>query len=373
MTQSTKPISQNKFEIDTPALLLDLDAMEYNLHYMADYFIKRPVKLRPHVKIHKATPILAHMQLNAGGAIGITCAKLSEAECLAQAGIRDILIANQVIGPNKIKRLISLAKYSDVMVAIENASNAEEISTAAVAHHTTVRVLVEVDIGHHRCGVEPFEPALELTRKIVNLPGLLFMGVMGYDGHCTIKMPLSERRACSLKANQLLADTRTYIEKAGINIEIVSGSGTFTYQYAAEVPGITEIQAGTYLVNDTAFYEAGVTEFKPALTILATIISRQRRKGSENLAVIDMGRKSIDTYYGLPKVKAPLGVTVTGLSQEHGRVLLEGESSILDIGNKIEIWVSDANGTVNIYDELYALRGDIVEAVWQIPARGQST
>jgi D-serine deaminase-like pyridoxal phosphate-dependent protein len=373
MSKSTNGIGQKKFDIDTPALLLDLEAMEHNLNHMADFFIKRPVKLRPHVKLHKATPILAHMQLNAGGAVGITCAKLSEAECLAQAGIGDILIANQVVGPSKIRRLVSLATYSDVMVAIENARNAEEISTVAVAYNTKVRVLVEVNIGHHRCGVEPFEPTLELIHKILDLPGLCFMGLMGYDGHCTIKMPASERRACSLKANQLLVDTRTFLEQADINIEIVSAAGTFTYQHAVEVPGITEIQAGTYLLNDTAFYEAGVTEFNPTLTVLATIISRQRREGSEHLAIIDMGRKAIDTYYGLPKVRSPLGVTVTGLSQEHGRVLLEGESSKLDIGNKIEFWVSDANGTINIYDELYAIRGDIVEAVWPIPARGQST
>ncbi len=373
MSKDKNPVGQNKFEIDTPALLLDLDAMEYNLRYMADFFINRPVKLRPHVKIHKATPILAQMQLNAGGAVGITCAKLSEAECLAKAGIEDILIANQVIGPIKVNRLVRLAKHANIMVAVENANNAEEISALAVTQNAKVRVLIEVDIGHHRCGVEPLEPALELTRKILNLPGLIFMGLMGYDGHCTMKLPASERRAASLKANQLLADTRTFIERAGINILIVSGSGTFTYKYAVEVPGITEVQAGTYLLNDTAFYDAGVTEFKPALTVLATIISRQKRKGAENLAIIDMGRKSIDTYYGLPKVKFPSGATVAGLSQEHGRVLLEGESNTLDVGNKIELWVSDANGTMNIYDQVYAMRGDTVEAVWQIPARGQST
>lgn len=362
-----------KNEIDTPALLLDLQAMESNLGYMAEFFAKREIKLRPHVKLHKATPVLAHMQSDPAYTQGLTCAKLSEAECLAQAGLRDILIANQIVGPRKIQRLVSLASYSEVMVAIENEANAEAISQAAAAGGVQVRALIEVDIGHHRSGVQPFEPTLDLARRIVELPGLRFMGLMGYDGHCTMKMPVEEREANSKAANQLLVDASTFLRDAGVEVEIVSGSGTFTYTYAVQVPGLTEIQAGTYLLNDTAFYDAGVTEFQPALTVLATIISRQRRPGSENLAIIDLGRKAIDTYYGLPKVKHPRGATVVGLSQEHGRVTLAGEAEALDVGDKIELWVSDANGTINIYDEFHALQGEVVEAVWPIPARGKAT
>ncbi len=373
MSERECDIGLRKFELDTPSLLLDLESMEKNLHTMSEIFRGKEVKLRPHVKLHKATPVLAHLQADPTYTVGITCAKLSEAECLAQAGIRDILIANQIVGPRKIQRLISLVSYSDVIVAVESARNVEEISAAAAAHDTSVRVLIEVDIGHHRCGVQPNEPTLQLARTILELPGLRFMGLMGYDGHCTMKMPPSERKENSQMANRTLVDTRTYLEESGIEVKIVSGSGTFTYAYMFDIPGITEIQAGTYLLNDTAFYDAGVREFQPALTVLTTIISRQRRPGAENLAIIDLGRKAIDTYYGLPKVKYPQGATVIGLSQEHGRVLLEGEADKLDVGDKIELWVSDANGTINIYDAFYAVRKEIVEAIWSIPARGKST
>lgn len=373
MSEHTNKIGLQKPELDTPALLLDLEVMEKNLQTMSAFFKGKDVKLRPHVKLHKATPILAHLQSKMENAAGVTCAKLSEAECLAQAGIRDILIANQIVGPTKVQRLISLASYSDVIVAVDGTKNALEISEAAAASGTHVRVLIEVDIGHHRCGVQPFEPTLELARKITELPGLLFSGLMGYDGHCTMKMPLEERKANSQAAMKILVDTSKLLTDSGIDVPIVSGSGTFTYKYAVEVPGITEIQAGTYLLSDTAFYEAGVTEFQPALTVMATIISRQRRPGSENLAIMDMGRKSIDTYYGLPEVKSPQGATVIGLSQEHGRVLLDGDAAKLDVGDKIEMWVSDANGTINIYDEFHAIRNGKVEAIWPIPASGKST
>jgi len=360
-------------QLDTPILLLDREAMDKNIQYMSAFFSHRSVKLRPHVKLHKATPMLAHLQLQGEHVAGVTCAKLSEAETLAQAGIVDILIANQIVGPLKIQRLVSLASYSDVMVAIENFHNAEAISAAAQAHGVRVRVLIEVDIGHHRCGVQPYEATLELARQLVRLPSVHFAGLMGYDGHCTMKMPLSERRENSQSAIRSLVDTGKLLEDSGIEVRIVSGSGTFTYTYAAEIPGLTEIQAGTYLLNDTSFYDAGVTEFQPALTVLSTIISRQRRPGTENMAIIDVGRKALDTHYGLPKVKNPKGITVTGLSQEHGRIELSGESDSLDVGDKIELWVPDANGTINLYHEFYVIRNGIVEAVWPIPARGRST
>jgi D-serine deaminase-like pyridoxal phosphate-dependent protein len=188
-----------------------------------------------------------------------------------------------------------------------------------------------------------------------------------------MKMPLSERRENSQAAIRSLVGTRKLLEDSGIEVQIVSGSGTFTYTYAVEIPGLTEIQAGTYLMNDTSFYNAGVTEFQPALTVLSTVISRQRRPGSENLAIIDVGRKSLDMHYGLPEVKYPKGITVTGLSQEHGKIEISGESDSIDIGDKIEIWASDANGTVNLFDQFIVIRNGIVEAVWPIPGRRKST
>jgi D-serine deaminase-like pyridoxal phosphate-dependent protein len=373
MTPYEYVIGLNKYDLDTPALLVYLGAMEHNLKQMSEFFKGKKAKLRPHVKLHKATPVLAHRQLEAEGTIGLTCAKLAEAETLAQAGIKDILIANQIVGHRKIRRLVNLAKFTQVMVAVDGYANIAELSEAAEVAGVKLRVLVEVNIGHNRCGVAPFDPALQMALAVRDLPGLRFMGLMGYDGHCTMKLEASQREACSQKANRLLVGTKEYIEKAGLRVEIVSASGTFTYKYAANIPGITEIQAGTYLLMDTAFQEAGVADFQCSLTVLGTVTSRPTYPGAEDLAVIDVGRKVMGMAYGMPEIKSPSGATILGLSQEHGQVRLTGMSLDLNVGDKLELWVRDANDTINRYESFHAIRDDLVEAVWDIPGRNWAT
>jgi D-serine deaminase-like pyridoxal phosphate-dependent protein len=372
MTVFEYEVGLHKNEIDTPALLLDVETMEHNLNKMADYFKGVDADLRPHVKLHKATPFLAHKQLQAG-AIGLTCAKLAEAETLGAAGIKDILIANQVVGRRKINRLVNLATYTDIMVAVDNYDNVAALSQAAQTKGVHLRVLVEVNIGHNRCGVEPYEPALALSKAVDQALGLKYMGLMGYDGHCTMRVTEEERGPLARKANTLLADTRRYIEEEGQKIEIVSGGGSFTYNYAAETAGVTEVQAGTYLLMDTAFKEKGVRDFDRTLTILGTVTSRPSWPGAEDLAIIDVGNKAIDTCWGLPEVKHPEGATAFSLSQEHGRVRVEELALGLKVGDKIELWVHNANGTINLYDKFYAMRDDVVAAVWEIGARGKAT
>ena len=346
--------------------------MERNLKRMAEFARSHNINLRPHAKVYKATPQLAQLQM-AAGAIGITCAKLSEAEVLASAGIQDILIANQIVGPLKMERLARLARSSRVMVAVDSPENVEEIDRAARAHGVTVGVLIEVNIGHNRCGVAPFEPVAELARRILDKPGLQFRGLTGYDGHNTLKVTEAERGALSLKAYRLLSETRTYLEKAGMPVEIVSGGGTFTYRYAAEVEGITEMQTGTYLLMDTAFQEHGVGEFECTLSVLASVISRPVFPGSGGLAIVDAGRKSVSTDLGLPEVKQPLGGKVISLSDEHGRVVFAGPAEAPRVGDKIELWVRDANGTINHFDRFYVVRDGRVEDVWPIPLLGCAT
>lgn len=372
MVEQTAEIGMSKWEIDTPALLIDLPTMENNLKKMVDFFSSRDVNLRPHVKTYKATPDLAQIQLNAG-AIGITCAKLSEAEVLAQAGIPDILIANQIVGPKKIQRLVNLAKKTNIIVAVDNLKNVEALSQAVQAEQVSIGILVELNIGHNRCGVPPFEPALRLSEAVVSAPGLDYMGIMGYDGHCTLKIKEADRERVSKEANTLLVETKKFIEEAGLEVGIVSASGTFTYRFASDIPGITDIQAGTYLLMDTAFQEHGVQEFECALTVLATVSSRPSYPSDKELAIIDIGRRSISQVLGMPEVKHPIGATLFSLSQEHGRVSLEGEAKSLDIGDKIELWVRDSNGTINLFDKFYAIREGVIEAVWEIPICGQST
>ena len=361
-----------KKDLDTPALLLDLDAMERNIAAMAAYFQGVQARLRPHVKLHRATPQLARRQMQAG-AIGLTCAKLSEAEALAAAGIRDILIANQIVGPLKIRRLVELARVADVMVAVDSYENVAELSAAAQAQGVSVRVLVEVNIGHNRCGVDPLQPALALSQAVHAAPGLRYLGLMGYDGHCTFGLSEAERAERSRQANALLVQTRRLIEAAGLPVQIVSAGGTFTYKYAAALEGITEIQAGTYLLMDTAFREQGVCDFACALSVLATVSSRPTWRGAEDLAVIDVGSKGISILLGTPEVKDPEGAQVVRFSQEHGRLDVAQASRSLRIGDKVELWVRDANGTINLFDKFHCLRNGIVEDVWAIPNLGNRT
>ena len=359
-------------DIDTPALLLDVSAMERNLKRMAEFTAARRVNLRPHAKIYKATPQLARLQM-AAGAIGITCAKLSEAEVLVSAGIRDILVANQIVGWLKLERLAKLARSSQVMVAVDSRENVKEIDQTAQAHGVTIGVLIEVNIGHNRCGVAPFEPVADLARFILGRPGLNFRGLMGYDGHNTLKVTEAERGELSLKAYRLLSDTRKYLEGAGIAVEIVSGGGTFTYRYASQVDGITEVQTGTYLLMDTAFQEHGVHEFECTLSVLASVISLPVYPGANGLVIMDTGRKSVSTAMGVPEVKEPPGARVISLSDEHGRVVFADPAAAPRVGDKIELWVRDANGTINQFDRFYVIRDGVVEAVWKIPLLGCST
>jgi D-serine deaminase-like pyridoxal phosphate-dependent protein len=201
----------------------------------------------------------------------------------------------------------------------------------------------------------------------------MFMGLMGYDGHCTLKVTEDEREVLSLKANKLLVEVRDFLEESGLEVGIVSGSGTFTYRYACQVPGITEIQAGTYLLMDTAFREHGVRGFDLTLSVLATVTSCPEYPGADGLFIMDAGRKSISPMLGTPEVKHPKGVYVFSLSDEHGRLKTETGGATPQVGEKIEIWVRDANYTITQFDRFYVTRDEVVEDVWKIPLCGINT
>ena len=364
-------VGLHKNELETPALLLDLAVVERNIQKMADFCREAGVSARPHAKIYKATPVFAWMQLR-GGAIGITVSKLAEAEVLANGGISDILIANQVVGERKIQRLVNLAAYTDLQVAVDSMENVESLSAAASARGVELGILVEVNIGNNRCGVEPFGPTLALVQAIRSLPGLQFRGLMGYDGHLVFQKDFNERDRQSRAVYQTLVDVRAFIERAGIPVEIVSGAGTCTYKAASSIHGVTELQVGTYIFMDTTYRDNGLNEYECSLSVLATVISRPQWPGAEDVAILDVGRKALDIYYGLPEVKYPAG-TVYSMPQEHSRLRLDKSSPRLKIGDKVELWVRDANGTINLYDKIYAMLDDVVVAVWDISGRGKAT
>jgi D-serine deaminase-like pyridoxal phosphate-dependent protein len=355
----------HKAEIDTPALCLDLGAVERNLKRMADFFTPLEAGLRPHFKTHK-TPLLAHMQIEAG-AVGITCAKLGEAEVLAQSGIKDILIANQVVTAEKIRRLVSLAAYTDVMVAVDDRGNVRDLDAAARRRGVRVRVLIEVDVGMKRCGVPPDRTVVGLARDIMGCGSLRLEGVMGYEGHAVMIPDPEKRKVAAEDAMGLLVHAAGLLERAGVPVRIVSGGGTGTYAATARCPGVTEVQAGSYLTMDRQYREnVGIREFEYALTLLATVIHADDR-----LAVGDAGMKSLSTDFGMPGVLSPPGWRVRGLAEEH--CFLENAGGArLKPGDVIELVPGHGCTTINLHDAFHVLRDGALEGVWRISARGKS-
>ncbi len=364
MSPPYPPLGASLDEIDTPALLLDLDAFERNLRKMADFLAGRGVALRPHVKTHKCSEI-AKRQI-AAGAQGLTCAKLGEAEVMADAGVRGLLIANQIVGPLKIRRLVELAKRSDVIVAVEAVENAREISSAAQAAGVQVNAIIEVDTGMARCGTRPGEETLALAREMARLPGLRFRGVMGYEGHAVLVRDLEERKRLALESASALVQEAERLRADGLECEIVSAAGTGTYAITSGVPGITEIQAGSYCVMDTTYREV-TPEFGNALSILSLVISR---RGDEWL-VTDMGKKAATEEFGLPELCDAPGAKLVSLSEEHAKLEILDPSCALRPGDRVRFLPSHCCTTINLHDEFFCLRGGRLEAVWPIDARGK--
>jgi D-serine deaminase-like pyridoxal phosphate-dependent protein len=364
MSFNESMIGANKQELDTPVLLLDLDIVDSNITKMAQYFRNVKADLRPHTKTHK-TPMLAHKQIKAG-AIGVTCAKLGEAEVMINSGISDVLIANEIVPPQKINKLAGLARHADVMVAVDDPNNVDNLSLAMQKTNVNLRVLVEVDIGMGRCGVSPGEPALRLAQKVLKSKNLTFAGIMGYEGH-TVTIPDFEQR--KLKTEQclvLLAETKDLLEENGIQVSIVSGGGTGTYNITGQFPCMTEIQAGSYIVMD-AFYRNVTSDFNCALTVLATVIS----KPNEDIVIIDAGAKTLTSEFGMPLVKGIDGAKVLSLSEEHGKIDLSECDAVLKPGDKIELIPTHCCTTINLHDSFFGMRSDKLEVIWNIAARGK--
>jgi D-serine deaminase-like pyridoxal phosphate-dependent protein len=348
-------------ELDTPQLLTDLDVLDGNLERMRDYLRNRSVVLRVHFKSLKCGGLARY--LVGRGVNSFLCAKLNEAEVLADAGLRDIFIANQIIGETKLRRLAELAGRADIRVCVDDADNVSRMSRAATERGTTIGVLVEVDVGMHRCGVEPGEPALKLARQILASPGLRFVGLQGYDGHLQLLDDATERRAKAVEAVGQLVATRRLIEKAGIPVEVVTGAGTGTGEWVGGQEGVTEIQPGSFLLMDSA-YHAIRPEFGCSLTVLATLISRR-----PGWYVLDAGSKAISRDFGIPLVKNRPNDTVVKLSEEHTRV--DSSDPAIHVGSRVEVISAHCCATMNLHRNLVAVRNGRVEAYWPIEASGR--
>ena len=347
-------------ELDTPALLLDLDCMESNLAQMAGFLRQTPAKLRPHFKNHRI-PALAQKQIRAG-AIGMTCARLRQAELLADHGINDILIANEIAGEGKIKQFVKLSRQADVIAAVDNEKVVADMARLSRNQNTPVNVLVDIDVGLKRCGVTTVEAALRLAQTAVE-QGLKFRGVMGYEGHLQPIVPGAEKERIVKSSMQLLADAKNRIESAGIPTPIVSCGGTGTYSTMASFPGVTEIQAGSYLLMDS-WYHPYAPEFKLALSLLVTVIS----KTPGERVIVDAGVKALSGERGMPSVKGIHGLRLKALHAEHGVIEIQDATVPVGVGDKIELWVHYHDGTINLHRRAFGVRDGAVEEVFKIEA-----
>lgn len=356
----------HKLEIQTPALLLDLDMLERNIRRMAEFARQAGVNLRPHIKTHKC-PAIAHRQV-AAGAIGVTCATLGEAEVMVAAGIPDVLISRAVVGRGKIARLAGLARHADVKVVADNPVNVRDLSEAAVAFGSRIGVLIEVDVGQSRCGVAPGTPeCLALARQITTSEGLQFKGLQGYEGHVVLLKEHRQREEGAARANEAVVNTREKLEQQGIEVPIVTGGGTGTFDLTGKRKGITEIQPGSYATMDASYSDLVGDLFEPALTLLTTVISRP----SADRAVVDAGSKALSTDYGPARPKGLPGVEYRGGGDEHGILKLGAESLDLQVGDLVELYPSHGCTTVNLHERFYGIRNDHLEVVLEIVARGR--
>ncbi len=347
-----------KDEVETPALLVDLDLMEQNLATMTRFFCNRPAKLRPHFKNHRVLELAARQMEH--GAIGITCARLWQAERLVNFGIRNILIANEIAGEEPVRRFVELSREAPVVVAVDNAKVVKELGGAARDRRADVNVVVDIDLGLKRCGVPPGEPALVLARLALE-QGLTFRGIMGYEGHLQPLPPGSDKTARVTQAMEFLTQTRSLLEANGIPVEIVSCGGTGDYTIAAAYPGVTENQAGSFMLMD-AWYAPFAPDFRVALSVLATVIS----KTPGDRIVVDAGCKVISGERGLPSVKGIDGLKLKALHAEHAPIEITDPGVQVEVGDKIEIAVQYHDGTVNLHERMYGIRGGEVERVFTI-------
>ncbi len=346
-------------------MCVDLDHWDHNVRQMTSVFRQHGVQWRPHAKCFKSRAIAR--RLIAAGAIGLTCAKLGEAEVFVDADIDDLLIANIIVGRQKLRRLAELAQRARPIVCFDHLDQVRPISEAAQAVGVHVRILIEIDLGLKRVGVEPGAAVVQLAEQAANLPGVQFAGVMGYEGHLLTIQDPRQKELQILAASPHLQQAKQDLLQVGLPCDIVSCGGTGSYTIAARAPAVTEIQAGGGLFMD-AFYAAKcqVAQHRHALTVLATVVSRP----AAHRAVIDAGRKTLNSEVEKARVLVG-GCTIDYLSAEHGCLTLSDPSD-LSLGDRIELIPGYADLTTVLHDRIFALRNDVVEEVWPLEARGNN-
>jgi D-serine deaminase-like pyridoxal phosphate-dependent protein len=364
-----------KATIPTPALVVDLDAFESNVQKMADYCQQAKCGFRPHAKTHKC-PAIAQRQMTAG-AKGICAATVPEAEALAAAGIRGVLLTSPIVDAGKIGRVVALVSGgADVMLSIGSQRQAALLAEAAEAARLDIAVLIDLDVGDRRTGSLPGAPAVELAKEISRSKRLQIQGVQAYAGHASHTVGFEARQQTSRTAMAKAVETKALLQKAGFDAKILSGGSTGTYNIDSTIDGVTELQVGSYVFMDVDYRRIGgaggqavYADFQPSLTVLTTVVNATQT----DRRTIDAGTKAIDTTTAnLPQAKNWPGLTYAKAGDEFGALSSDG-GTLPSLGERLEFIVPHCDPSVNLYDRLYACRGEKVEAIWSVVARREFT
>ena len=369
-TRPPAEIGMSLDEVDTPSLVIDLDAFERNLRCLADRVQGSGVRLRPHAKTHKC-PVIALKQIELG-AVGVCVQKVSEAEAMVYGGVRDVLVTNEIVGRQKLRHLMALAHTARIGVCVDDRSQVAALDDAAGEAGVTLPVHVEINMGGNRCGVEPGAPALDLARLVADATHLSFAGLQAYHGSAQHLRGWAERQQAIAGAVAKAALTRDLLARNGIACDNITGAGTGTFEFEAGSGVYTELQCGSYIFMDADYGRnldrdgRATRAFEPSLFVWATVMSRP----TGERAIVDAGLKALAMDSGPPTVWEEPAATYERASDEHGRLGIAAATNRLQLGDKVRLVPGHCDPTVNLYDWYVAVRGDRVEALWPITARG---
>lgn len=358
-------------EVATPALIIDLDAFENNVKLMGDYIKAQGIRHRAHAKTHKSADIALY-QIAHGGACGVCCQKVSEAEALVTGGVKDVLVSNQVVDPKKIDRLAMMAKNARILVCVDDLGNVDDLSAAAVRHGVTIECLVEIDCGAGRCGVVWGQPVVDIAKKIDASDGLTFSGIQAYQGAAQHVHDFEERKGKIETAVSQVADTVAMLKAEGLECEIVGGAGTGSYYFEGTSGVYNEMQCGSYIFMDADYQrvldETGkeISEFQNSLFIWTSIMSHTKI----DKAICDAGLKAQSVDSGLPVIFGRDDVEYIKCSDEHG--VISDPNNALKLNDKLKLVPGHCDPTCNVYDWYVGVRGGKVECLWPVTARGMA-
>lgn len=364
-------IGMDLADVATPSLIIELDAFERNVATLGDRLAKAGVRLRAHSKTHKSVDI-ARYQIEHGGACGICCQKVAEAEVMVAGGIGDVMLSNQVVDRHKIDRLARLSGRARILVCVDDHGNVDDLATAAIRHHGMLECLVEIDVGAGRCGVQPGPDALAIAQKIDSCEGLKFAGIQAYQGSAQHIRSYTERRSAIESAADMTSATVSLLSEHGLDCAIVAGAGTGSYYFEAASGIYNEMQCGSYIFMDADYQrvrdeqEQQISEFENSLFIWTSIMSKTRA----DKAVCDAGLKVMSLDSGLPVVFGRDDLEYIECSDEHG-VIADPQNNLC-LNDRLKLVPGHCDPTCNLHDWYVGIRNDRVECLWPVSARGMA-